>query len=111
MLPAGCFTVILCILLLALKDQLGKAFTANRFVMKLRIFNVVISGSSKAHAPVSEYDTIQPMEYSVQQEVRPYPKFDHKTSQPCVKSRLATQASSDHSPPIPSARRKQGSLV
>ncbi|XP_068714477.1 multidrug and toxin extrusion protein 1-like [Montipora foliosa] len=30
-----CFTVILCILLLALKDQLGKAFTANSEVVNL----------------------------------------------------------------------------
>lgn len=35
---AGCFTIILCLFLIALKDQLGKAFTASRFVNRSEFF-------------------------------------------------------------------------
>lgn len=35
---AACFTIILCLLLIALKDQLGKAFTESRFVNRPEFF-------------------------------------------------------------------------
>ena len=44
---AACFTITLSIFLIALKDQLGKAFTASRFVNRSEFFKVARHGVAR----------------------------------------------------------------